>query len=112
MSLDLPTSYQQVIHRSRYSRYLSKDKRRESWEETVDRLISFIKPKFSQDQSGSLQDIKKAILNLEVMPSMRMLMAAGEAATRDNIAIYNCSYLAMNNKRAFSEALYILMNGK
>jgi ribonucleoside-diphosphate reductase alpha chain len=56
-------------------------------------------------------EIREAILNLEVMPSMRLLMTAGEACDRDNIAAYNCSYLAVNNKRAFSEALYILMNG-
>jgi len=56
-------------------------------------------------------DIQKAILNLEIMPSMRLMMTAGEACDRDNISAYNCSYLAVNNKRAFSEALYILMNG-
>jgi ribonucleoside-diphosphate reductase alpha chain len=57
------------------------------------------------------EPLREAIVNLEVMPSMRLLMTAGEAVERDNIAAYNCSYLAINNKRAFSEALYILMNG-
>ena len=57
------------------------------------------------------KDIKQAVLNLEIMPSMRLMMSAGEACERDNIAAYNCSYLAINNKRAFSECLYILMNG-
>jgi ribonucleoside-triphosphate reductase len=111
MSVDLPTSYMQVIHRSRYSRFLPDKKRRETWEETVDRLISFIKHKVPEDKASTLEDIRQAVLNLEVVPSMRLLMTAGEAAERDNIAIYNCSYLAVNNKRSFSEALYILMNG-
>lgn len=117
MSVDLPTSYMQVIHRSRYSRFIPELKRRETWEETVDRLITFIQKKCSNqvasclDEQPNYEALREAILNLEVMPSMRLLMVAGEAADRDNIAIYNCSYLAVNNKRAFSEALYILMNG-
>ena len=58
-----------------------------------------------------MQTIRDAILNLEIAPSMRALMTAGEACDRENIAAYNCSYLAVNNKRAFSECLYILMCG-
>ena len=114
---ELPTIYQAIIHRSRYSRYLPNEKRRESWEETVDRLICYIRDKTSDrvasclDEQPDYEELRKSILNLEVMPSMRLMMAAGEACERDNIAAYNCSYLAINNKRAFSEALYILMNG-
>ena len=102
--------YQEIIASSRYARYLPELKRRETWEETVTRLTGFIaktQPKLQKD----IQELHKAILNLEVMPSMRLMMSAGEACERDNIAAYNCSYLAVNNKRAFSEALYILMNG-
>ena len=109
MTTELPSLYQSIIHRSRYSRYLPQEKRRESWEETVERLISYLKDKVPVDIS--YDELKEAILNLEVMPSMRLLMSAGEAVERDNIAAYNCSYIAVNNKRAFSEALYILMNG-
>ena len=103
-------NYQRFIHVSRYARYMPELKRRETWEETVTRLTDFIKkhqPKLGKD----IDRIHKAVLNLEVMPSMRLMMSAGEACERDNIAAYNCSYLAINNKRAFSEALYILMNG-
>lgn len=57
------------------------------------------------------KSIRQAIKDLEICPSMRLMMTAGEACERDNISAYNCSYLAVNNKRAFSEALYILMNG-
>ena len=108
--MELPSIYQSVIHRSRYSRYLSKEQRRESWEETVDRLITYLKGK-TKEAEIPYTELRKAILTLEVMPSMRLLMTAGEACDRDNISAYNCSYLAVNNKRAFSEALYILMNG-
>lgn len=114
--MELPSLYQQIIHLSRYSRFIPEKNRRETWEETVDRLITYLETK-SQDQANNpafykaMDAIKSAILNLEIMPSMRLLMTAGEACERDNISAYNCSYLAVNNKRAFSEALYILMNG-
>jgi len=110
MNKELPTIYQTIIAKSRYARYLPEQKRRETWEETVSRLMNYINQKVTLDDKtfGSLY---WAIINLEVMPSMRLLMAAGEACERDNIAAYNCSYLAINHKRAFSEALYILMNG-
>src|ERR1019366_7478449 len=110
----LPTVYQDVIALSRYARYIPSIKRRETWEETVGRLMSYLRTKVDDTQpdiNNALSDCANAILNLEVMPSMRLLMSAGEACERDNIAAYNCSYLAINNKRAFSEALYILMNG-
>ena len=125
--MELPSLYQSIIHRSRYSRFLSEQSKRESWEQTVDRLINYLEAKISPNTPISLKDdwgglnpeetksmfseLRQSILNLEVMPSMRLLMTAGEACERDNISAYNCSYLAINNKRAFSEALYILMNG-
>ena len=103
-------SYQKLIAASKYARYLPEQKRRETWEETVDRLVLYIKTN-APGLHHVLPKLRKAVLNLDVMPSMRLLMTAGEACDRDNISAYNCSYLAMNNKRAFSEALYILMNG-
>lgn len=115
MNKELPSVYQSIIHRSRYSRYLYGEKRRETWEETVDRLMTYLYKKVENTPEvwdGTVyQDLRKAILNLDVMPSMRLLMTAGEACDRENIAAYNCSYLAVNNKRAFSECLYILMCG-
>ena len=110
------SDYGRFIHKSRYARYLETEQRRESWEETVARLMVYIKAKTPElvtdpAYSSKLQELHVAIANLEVMPSMRLLMTAGEACERDNISAYNCSYLAINNKRAFSEALYILMNG-
>lgn len=105
-------TYMQVIAKSRYARYLPELKRRETWEETVDRLITYLINKTGEKvDKDTFIALGEAILKLEVMPSMRLLMTAGEACERDNISAYNCSYLAVNNKRAFSEALYILMNG-
>ena len=111
-------NYQRFIHVSRYARYIPELKRREAWGETVTRLTEFMRkhqPKLGVTTKNleptDIDKIYNAVLNLEVMPSMRLLMTAGEACERDNIAAYNCSYLAMNNKRAFSECLYILMNG-
>ena len=109
------SDYGRFIHKSRYARYLETEQRRESWEETVDRLVNYLHAKTHPTLVNRTKDIweplREAIVNLEVMPSMRLLMTAGEACERDNISAYNCSYLAINNKRAFSEALYILMNG-
>jgi ribonucleoside-diphosphate reductase alpha chain len=103
-------NYQKFIHVSRYARYIPELKRRENWDETVTRLTDFIR-KHQPALGKDIDKIHDAVLNLKVMPSMRLLMTAGEACERDNISAYNCSYLAMNNKRAFSECLYILMNG-
>lgn len=108
--VELPSIYQTIIAKSRYARYLPEEKRRESWEETVTRLMTFLDKQGLLDSPES-DELKHAILNLDIMPSMRLMMSAGQAVERDNIAAYNCSYLAVNNKRAFSEALYILMNG-
>jgi len=113
---DKLSDYGRFIHKSRYARYLETEQRRESWEETVARLMVYVQskvPELTTDPvyKDKLTELHNAILNLEVMPSMRLLMTAGEACDRDNISAYNCSYLAINNKRAFSEALYILMNG-
>ena len=95
----LPSVYQDVIGLSRYARYLPEQNRRELWSETVDRLVKYLKVKAPGIKEH--EEIRQAVLNLEVMPSMRLLMSAGEACDRDNIAAYNCSYLAVNNKRAF-----------
>jgi len=108
--------YNEFIHLSRYSRWLEDEKRRETWEETVQRYFTFFKKYLKENYKYILDenlenDLKQAILNLEVMPSMRALMTAGEALERENVAGYNCSYVNVNRLRAFDEILYILMNG-
>ena len=107
----LPTEYQSFIHMSRYSRWLEDEGRRESWSETVGRLISFFKENIKGIDAKSWEDMEEAILSLQVMPSMRALMTAGKALERENVAGYNCPYIPIDNPKAFDEVLYILMNG-
>jgi ribonucleoside-triphosphate reductase len=106
----LPTAYQQVIAKSRYSRWIDEENRRETWEETVNRYIENVVNPVLEDHDD-ISEIRDAILKLEVMPSMRMLMTAGPALDRDHMAAYNCSFVAMDNPRAFDEILYILTCG-
>lgn len=104
--------YQQYIHISRYSRWRDDLGRRETWEETVQRYIDFFDTKTNGEHTDILNGkVKQYILDLKVMPSMRALMTAGEALERENLAGFNCSYLAVNTKRSFAETLYILMCG-
>ena len=114
--MGLPTPYQEYIHLSRYSRYDYQKNRRETWEETVDRYFNFFKGHLLEQcefkvPPSVITNIKNAILNLEIMPSMRCLMTAGEALRRENVAGYNCSYIAIEGFRSFDELLYVLMNG-
>ena len=104
----LPTDYQNFIATSRYARWLDDEGRRETWSETVSRYVDYMhdKVKFSKEDK---HDIEQAILGLEVMPSMRALMTAGEALTRDNTAGYNCSYLPVDDPKSFDEAIYTSM---
>jgi ribonucleoside-diphosphate reductase alpha chain len=101
--------YQQFIHRSRYARYLEDKGRRETWEETVQRYMDNVVG--SKVDADVAEQIRKAVLNMEVMPSMRGLMTAGKALERDNVALFNCSYIPCDHPRAFDEAMYILMCG-
>lgn len=102
------TDYQKYIHQSRYARWIESEKRRETWEETVARYIGFFQDKLDRDTSAMLYD---AIVSMDVMPSMRCMMTAGEALEKDQVAGYNCSYLVFDHPRAFDEMMYILMCG-
>lgn len=105
--------FSQYIHVSKYARWIEEENRRETWEETVNRYIeNVVVPALGGEwQHEDVEDIHKAILNLEVMPSMRAMMTAGPALDRDHMAGYNCSFIAVDNPRAFDEALYILTCG-
>ena len=116
MSNHLPTQYQEFIHLSRYSRWQPEHNRRETWTETVSRYFNFFKDHLKETANYDLTDAERkeledAVLDLKVMPSMRCLMTAGEALKRENVAGYNCSYVAVESPRSFDEILYILMNG-
>ena len=112
----LPTSYQEFIYLSRYSRWLPEKERRETWDETVARYFDFFTEHLNEAHEYKLSkslrtELEEAILSQKVMPSMRCLMTAGEALKRENIAGYNCSYVAVDKPSAFDEILYVLMNG-
>ena len=105
----LPTDYQTFIAKSRYAKYIDGEGR-EDWGDTVERYMdNVIRPKAGND--SYVNQLRDAILNLEVMPSMRAMMTAGPALTRDNTAGYNCSYLAVDDPKAFDEAMFILLCG-
>jgi len=103
------TDYQRFIHASRYARWMPDESRRETWEETVNRYTSFFKNRFPDTFPD--QEVNKAIHDLNVMPSMRCLMSAGAALERDEIAGYNCSFIAIDSPKAFDEVMYVLMCG-
>jgi ribonucleoside-triphosphate reductase len=110
MTNHLPTDYQTFIATSRYARWIEEEGRRETWPETVGRFIdNIVRP--ADIDTKTINDIEDSILSLEVMPSMRALMTAGEAADRDNTCVYNCSYLPVDHPRAFDEAMFILLCG-
>jgi ribonucleoside-diphosphate reductase alpha chain len=114
----LPTDYQNFIALSRYARWISEENRREEWTETVDRYLNYMqehlvnKYNFDEKVYYELQDrLFHHITNLSIMPSMRALMTAGKALDKCHVAGYNCSYLPVDNPRAFDECMYILMCG-
>jgi len=105
----LPTDYQTFIATSRYARWLDDEGRRETWGETVERYLQNIAKKWLKPVD--LDEMRDAILSLEVMPSMRSMMTAGKAADRDNTCMYNCSYLPVDDPKSFDEAMFILLCG-
>ena len=109
MSNLLPTDYQSFIHKSRYAKYFD-GKGREHWDETVERYMNNVVRPVAGDDSY-INQIRDAILGLEIMPSMRAMMTAGPALDRDNTAGYNCSYLPVDDPKSFDEAMYILLCG-
>ena len=106
----LPTDYQAFIHKSRYAKYFDGNGR-EAYSETVSRYMdNVVRPAIKIDNSY-IKDIEQAILNQDIMPSMRAMMTAGPALDRDNTAGYNCSYLPVDDPKSFDEAMYILLCG-
>jgi ribonucleoside-diphosphate reductase alpha chain len=108
--------YETFIAKSRYSRFLEEENRREHWPETVDRYMKFMDSHLTHKMKYAMpvelySELHSAILNHEVMPSMRAMMTAGEALARDNTAGYNCSYLPVDDVKSFDEAMYILLCG-
>ena len=112
----LPSLYQEFIHKSRYARWIWEENRRENWNETVARYFNFFDEHVKNVTGYTVtpeerKELEQAVLNLDIMPSMRCMMTAGEALKRENVAGYNCSYVAVDSPRSLDEILYILMNG-
>lgn len=108
--------YNGYIHKSKYARFLEKQKRREHWEETCKRYMEFMKLHLHANYGFEIPDklydeLLEGIHNFEIMPSMRAMMTAGKALSRDNTAGYNCSYIPVDDPVAFDETMHILMNG-
>jgi ribonucleoside-triphosphate reductase (thioredoxin) len=105
--------YEDFIHLSRYSRFLDEENRRETWEETVGRLVKFWRDRVSDNviSDEEFDIVEKAILKKEIMPSMRAMWSAGTALDKNPFRGYNCSFVAIDDIRAFDEILYILMSG-
>ena len=112
----LPTDYQNFIALSRYARWIEDEQRRETWTETVARYFDYMEDHLADKHSYALSDelraeLEEAVLNQDIMPSMRALMTAGPALDRCHVGGYNCSYVPVDNPRAFDETMYILMCG-
>lgn len=103
--------YQEFIFTRTYARWIEEEKRRETWPEAVERYRNFFAPRVPEELLPEFDEAINKILHLEVMPSMRALQTAGPALERDNVAGYNCSYLVIDNVKAFADMLYILMCG-
>jgi ribonucleoside-diphosphate reductase alpha chain len=116
MSRTIENPYENFIALSRYARWLSEENRRETWGETVDRYFDFMlnhlfKEHSYEPESKLVEELKLAVFNRNVMPSMRSVMTAGAALDRDHVAGYNCSFVPVDSPRSFDETMYILMCG-
>jgi ribonucleoside-diphosphate reductase alpha chain len=112
----LPTDYQNFIALSRYARWREEDQRRETWTETVERYFDYMENHLAKNHKYAMPEdlraeLEEAVLNQDIMPSMRALMTAGPALDRCHVGGYNCSYMPVDSPRAFDECMYILMCG-
>jgi len=112
----LPTDYQNFIALSRYARWKEDEQRRETWGETVERYFDYMKNHLYSTcnyvlDDGLRSELEQAVLNQDIMPSMRALMTSGPALDRCHVGAYNCSYVPVDSPRAFDETMYILMCG-
>ncbi len=100
-----------VYYRS-YAKWIEEEGRRETWIETVDRYVNFMKGKLGTTLKDSeYEEVRGAILRQEAMPSMRLMQFAGPAAEKTNVCAYNCSFIAPSTFQDFGEIIYISMCG-
>lgn len=102
----------EFVYYRTYSRWIPEKDRRETWIETVDRYVAFMRENLGDKLTAQeYNDVRNAILEQKVMPSMRLLQFAGDAARKYNICAYNCSFIAPSSLRDFAEIMFILMCG-
>ena len=116
MSNTIENPYENFIALSRYARWLENENRRETWGETVDRYFNFMVIQLREKHGyvpddKTIAELREAVFNRDVMPSMRSVMTAGPALERENVSGYNCAFMPVDNARSFDEAMYILMCG-
>lgn len=106
------SSLAQFVYYRTYSRWREDLGRREVWTETIDRFMGFMKENLKKKMSNGLHgEIRSALLNQEIVPSMRLVWSSGEAARATNVAAYNCSFISISELRDFAEVMYISMCG-
>lgn len=102
----------EFIYYRTYARWIEEEQRRETWIETVDRYIAFMKENIgSAISDDEYAELTAAILRQDVMPSMRLLQFAGNAARHTNVCAYNCSYIAPQSFQDLAEIMYVSMCG-
>ncbi len=102
----------EFVYLRSYSKWIPSEGRRETWIETVDRYMSFMKENMGKKVTEKeYEEIREAILTQQVMPSMRLMQFSGEASRRCNVVAYNCSYIAPSELRDFAEIMYVSMSG-
>ncbi len=102
----------EFIYYRTYSRWVDEESRRETWIETVSRYMNFMRENLGdQLDLKEYEEIQNAILNQEVVPSMRLMWGAGKAVKKTNVCAYNCSYIAPSKLGDFAEIMYLSMCG-
>jgi len=114
MKANYPNQASEFVALRSYCRWVPEEERRETWEEVTDRVVNFLRTEtYNADKVPSKvwSSLSKGMLNFNVMPSMRLAATAGPAAKRQNMSLFNCSYLPIDSLKSFSELMYILMCG-
>ncbi len=106
------SSYSEYIFYQMYARWIPELGRRETWIETIDRYMTYMKENIGNKLTNKeYEEVREAILNQDVCPSMRLLWSAGKACSNSNVWAYNCSYIAPTSLQDLGEIMYVLMCG-
>lgn len=98
-----------IIH-MKYARYIPDLRRRELWPEICERYADMMIGRYPHMEAAIRENIT-FVLDKKILPSMRAMQFAGTAITRNNSRIYNCAYMPVDDIRAFSEAMFLLLGG-